>query len=161
MPAQPEISSINSGDSENSSTPDTFNEDLEARLTGSAGGSSFRKILDPDKFNPMLMAMAHAAKSVPSIRYLALLIGIEGLGGVDVEYLAVGEDGFGGPMYDEEEEGEEERMRKDKKRWDVTLGLESKWKVPEELIDVWKEMGSSQGDGEDNVFVTIDEYDKS
>lgn len=147
--------SVHSSDSDNSEVPDIFNEHLQSRLDGSAPGHHFRKVLDAEKIQPMLIAMAHAATRMPEIRRLVLFLSMESLSGVQVEYLAPGEPGPGGRMGDEGEEWE--RANSDKKTWHVIVGQESKWKVPEELVGVWKEMGSAQEDDHE-VLVRIDEY---
>ncbi len=148
--------SVHSSDSDNSEVPEFFNDQLESRLDGSAPGHHFRKVLDADKIQPMLIAMAHAATRMPKIRRLALSLGMESLGGVQVEYLAPGgEPGPGGTQGDEGEEWE--RANSEKKTWRVFVGQESKWKVPEELVALWKEMGSAHGDDHE-VLVRIEEY---
>ena len=132
--------SVHSNDSDNSEVPDIFNERLESRLDGTAPGHHFRKVLDAEKIQPMLIAMAHTATRMPEIRRSVLSLGMESLGGVQVEYLAPGaEPGPGSRMGDEGEEWE--RANSDEKTWHVIVGQESKWRVPEELMGVWKEMG--------------------
>lgn len=145
--------SVHSSDSDNSEVPDSFNERLEAHLDGSAPGYQFRKVVDAEKIQPMLMAMAHAAQRMPQIRRFSLSLGMESLGGVQVRYLGPGgEVGPGGKPGDEGEEWE--RVNCDNKTWHIDVGLESKWKVPEELVDLWKKSGSAQ----EEVLVRIDEY---
>lgn len=135
--------------------PDVSVHSSDSDNSGSGPGHHFRKLLDADKIQPMLIAMAHAATRMPEIRRLVLSLGMEYLSGVQVEYVAPGgEPGPGGKVGDEGEEWE--RANSDK-TWHVIVGQETKWKVPEELVAVWKEMGSAQEDDHE-VLVRIGEY---
>jgi hypothetical protein len=57
--------SVHSSDSDNPEVPDTYSPRLEEHLRGEWPWHSFRKVLDPERIDPMLMAMARATALMP------------------------------------------------------------------------------------------------
>lgn len=146
-----ETGSMHSNDSE---VPRMFRGYLQSHLDGSKPEHYFRKKVDAKQLNPMLVAMARATRHMPVIRSLALQIYSPSSSEVDVWFLARGErPDVSVQFYDDDAEGEEERMvARMKKRWLVIIGNESKWSVPEDLLEAWRYVGAED---DDDVLVKI------
>lgn len=152
MWAEYETGSMHSNDSE---VPRMFRGYLQSHLDGSRPEHYFRKKVDAKQLNPMLVAMARATRHMPAIQSLALQLYSSSFSEVGVWFLARG----GRPdvnsvrFYDDGAEGVEERMAaRMKKRWLVIIGNESKWRVPEDLLEAWRYVGTED---EDDVQVKI------
>ena len=103
------------------------------------------QILDPEKINPMLMAMARAAIHMPKIKELSLFCPSP-FGGLAATYLAGGQTSRFGLRNWEEEEME-------KNRWHIFTDSESKWTLPDELKTACEAVGSPG----DEVVIKHDE----
>lgn len=140
--------------SNNVKVPQLFNERFQSYLDGLKPERYFRKIIDGERLNPMLMAMARAARHMPAIRSLRLHICTHTFGSaVDVLYFACGR--RSGAVFDKfygnDADGQEEE--RSGKRWVVIVGKESKWSVPEYLQAAWKSVGD---DDHDDIPIKVD-----
>lgn len=135
--------------SNDSELPHRFSWFLQSRLDGSIPERYFRKKVDVERLNPMLMAMARAARQMPAIRRLGLRLHQYSFSEVDVYFLARGgQPGGVIPEWFEANAGgeEEEGMARTTKQWVIMIGEEAKWSVPNKLKAAWKSVGAEDGD---------------
>ena len=117
-------------------------------MDGSEPVRAFRKILDGERLNPMLMAMARAARQMPAMRSLLLSLNEDSSSAfkvgafsrwIDAHIFRKNNGIVDAEPAEEDEEDETAAMRK--KCWFVSTG-ESKWSVPEEVLATWKSAGA-------------------
>lgn len=143
--------------SSDSEFPQTFNGRLQSHLDGSKPERHFRKIIDSKRLNPMLMAMARAARHMPTIRRLGLHLHGVSFSEVSVWFLARGgkPEGMDLELLQDYAGGEENMMVSMKKKWLVMMAEEGKWTVPENLQAAWKSVGV---ENDEDVQIEIDHW---
>jgi hypothetical protein len=136
-----------SSDSAGSEAPDRFDEGLENYLDGSQPGHHFRIILDPERINPMLVALARAKQHTPNFQRMALYTG-DGSCGLEVTYLAAGQDIDS--LCDEDEGVRALPWNKKRLIAQVADLAKRRWHIL--LESAWKDMGSPG----DEIGIRID-----
>lgn len=124
--------------------PHTIQVEMAETIERANATPRFRTMLDGDRLNPMLMAMARAAatRHMPAIRRLALHLNPDSLSGLDI--LCLVDDGTSDESRQEGyEAGKMATSSSPKacklKHWDVSIGIEAKWTPPEDLQAAWKD----------------------
>lgn len=143
--------SVHSSDSGDSLVADHFDAWHEAYRDGSEPCYRFRKMLNPRRINPMLMAMARAARHMPKVQRLVLCSRRSRQPGLSVSYLAPGQE-IGSRWEKGEASWEEEELAH--KRWRILSNRASKWTPTKKLEEAWRAMGSTT----EEVIIKIDEF---
>lgn len=138
--------SSHSSDSDNSEVPDIFSERVQEYLDGAHPSNQFRTIIDGERLNPMLTAMARAACHMPAMGSLTLHVNTKSLSGLDVQYITTTSKLPHGPN----------------RRWEVFIGEEAKWNPPDDLQEEWRKSargGAEATDAaEEEDLIMIDYY---
>ncbi|KAM5364055.1 hypothetical protein ACJZ2D_011672 [Fusarium nematophilum] len=121
--------------SDDSRVRDPFNRLDVWRSSGSVPLNGWRRELDPERFNPLLLALSRAACCMPELRELEFYMGMsdaQGPSGIvlsgEVDWEAESEAG-----------GIREVEYVTERRWKVKTGSKAKWEPGEEVVDLWRQ----------------------